>query len=53
MRWVWEVKGLGAAGRLMTPVLARMLGRRLDTAFANIKRVLDVEASATHMDDRV
>jgi len=27
MRWVWEV--------------ARMLGRRLDRMFANIKRVLD------------
>jgi ligand-binding SRPBCC domain-containing protein len=53
MRWSWEVKGQGAAGRLMTLVLARMLGRRLDTAFANIKRILEVEASAAHMDDRV
>jgi hypothetical protein len=53
MRWVWEVKGRGVAGRLMTLVLARMLGRRLDTAFANIKRILEGEASAAHMDDRV
>jgi hypothetical protein len=53
MRWVWEVKGRGAAGRLITPVLARMLGSRLEKAFANIKRVLEVEASATRMDDPV
>ena len=52
MRWSWEVKGRGAAGRLMTLVLARMLGRRLDTAFANIKRILEGEASAAHMDGR-
>jgi uncharacterized protein YndB with AHSA1/START domain len=54
MRWVWEVKPRGAAGRLMTPILARMLGRRLERAFTNIKRVLEGEAaSATRMDDRV
>jgi|SRR5215211_1671297 len=53
MRWVWEVKPRGAAGRLMKPVLARILGRRLDTAFANIKRVLEEEASAARRDDRV
>ena len=41
------------AGRLITPVLARMIGRRLATAFANTKRVLEVEASAVRMDDRV
>ena len=45
MRWVWEVKPRGAAGRLITLVLARMLGRRLGRAFANIKRVLEGEAS--------
>ena len=45
MRWLWEVKPRGAAGRLMTPVFARMLGRRLERAFANIKRVLEGEAS--------
>ena len=54
MRWSWEVKPRGAAGRLMTPVLARMLERRLESAFANIKRVLEGEAaSAARMDDRV
>jgi uncharacterized protein YndB with AHSA1/START domain len=49
MRWVWEVKSRGTAGKLTTPVLARMLGRRLDRAFANIKRVLegDVPAAPT------
>jgi hypothetical protein len=36
MRWSWEIKPRGAAGRLITPVLARMLGRRLDTAFATM-----------------
>jgi len=44
MRWVWEVKPRGAAGRLITPVLARMLGRRLERAFVNIKRVMEGEA---------
>jgi len=53
MRWVWEVKPRGAVGRLMAPVFARMLGRRLDRAFANIKRVLEGEVSATRMDDLV
>jgi hypothetical protein len=53
MRWSWEIKPRGAAGRLITPMLARMLGRRLDTAAANIKRVLEEEASAARMDDRV
>ena len=49
MRWVWEVKPRGTAGKLTTPVLARMLGRRLDRVFANIKRVLegDVPAART------
>jgi uncharacterized protein YndB with AHSA1/START domain len=53
MRWVWEVKPRGAAGRLMTPVLVRMLRRRLERAFANIKRVLEGEAFTARMDDRV
>jgi ligand-binding SRPBCC domain-containing protein len=49
MRWVWEIKPRGTAGKLTTPVLARMLGRRLDRVFANIKRVLegDVPAART------
>ncbi len=38
-----EVKPQGAADRLMAPVLARVLGRRLEGAFANIKRVLEGE----------
>jgi hypothetical protein len=38
---VWEVKPRGAAGRLMTPVFTSMLGRRLERAFANIKKVLE------------
>jgi hypothetical protein len=42
-----------APGRLIAPVLARMLGRRLETAFANIKRVLEGEAFATRMDDQL
>jgi hypothetical protein len=53
MRWVWEVKPRGVLGRLMTAVFARMPGRRLDTAFASIKRVLEREAFAARMDDRV
>jgi carbon monoxide dehydrogenase subunit G len=43
MRWEWEIKGRGSAGRLLVPVLARVLGRRLEKAFANIKRVLEGE----------
>src|SRR5215213_6906037 len=35
MRWSWEVKPRGTAGRLMTPVLARILEQRLERAFAN------------------
>ena len=46
MRWVWEVKPRGTVGKLTTPVLARMLGRRLDRAFANIKRVLEADVPA-------
>jgi len=53
MRWSWEVKPRGAVGRLMTPVFAHMLGWRLDMAFASIKRVLEGEAFAARMDDRV
>jgi hypothetical protein len=53
MRWVWEIKGRGTAGRLMMPVLSRMLGRRLEGAFANIKRILEGEVSAARMDDQV
>jgi hypothetical protein len=53
MRWAWEIKPRGAVGRLMAPVFARILGRRLDRAFAKIKRVLEGEAFAAHMDDRV
>ncbi len=53
MRWSWEVKPRGAAGRLIGPVFARMLGRRLERAFANIKRVLEGEAFAARTDDRV
>jgi carbon monoxide dehydrogenase subunit G len=54
MRWSWEVKPRGTAGRLMTPVLARILEQRLERAFANIKRILEGEAaSAARMDDRV
>jgi uncharacterized protein YndB with AHSA1/START domain len=53
MRWVWEVKGRGATGRLMVPVLTRMLASRLGTAFAYIKRVLERETEfAARMDDR-
>ena len=51
--WAWEVKGRGAAGRLMAPVLARILGRHLEEAFTNINKVLEVEASAVRTDDRV
>jgi ligand-binding SRPBCC domain-containing protein len=54
MRWLWEVKPRGAAGRLMTPVLARMLEQRLEKAFASIKIVLEGEAASTaRMNDRV
>jgi carbon monoxide dehydrogenase subunit G len=52
MRWVWEVKGRGLAGRLMVPLLARVLGRRLEGAFANIKRVLEGDASDARIDDQ-
>jgi hypothetical protein len=37
----------------MTPVLARMLGRRLERAFANIKRVLEGEAPAARTNERI
>jgi carbon monoxide dehydrogenase subunit G len=53
MRWEWEVKGRGTASRLMTPVLARVLGRRLERAFANIKRDLEGEAPAARTDERI
>jgi Polyketide cyclase / dehydrase and lipid transport len=41
MQWEWEVRPRGTAGRLLTPVLARMLTSHLEGAFANIKRVLE------------
>ena len=54
MRWVWEIKSRGLTGRLVAPILARMLGRRLEGAFANIKGISEGEAEfATRMDDRV
>jgi hypothetical protein len=54
MRWEWEVRSRGAAGRLMTPVLARVLWRRFESAFTNIKRVLEAEvASDARMDERL
>jgi hypothetical protein len=34
----------------MTPVLARVLTNRLEGAFANIKRVLESDASAARID---
>jgi len=53
MRWEWGVRPRGAVGRLMTPVLARVLTSRLEAAFANVKRVLEAEAaSAARMDER-
>ena len=52
MRWKWKVKGRGVLGSLMVPVLARMLGRRLERAFTNIKRVLESSASiSSRMDE--
>jgi hypothetical protein len=49
-----KVKARGAFGRLMTPVHARMLGRRLEGAFTSIKRVLEGHASASsRLDERV
>ena len=46
MRWVWEVKPHGTAGKLTTPVLTRMLRRRLDGAFANIKGLWEEDVPA-------
>jgi uncharacterized protein YndB with AHSA1/START domain len=40
LRWLWEVEPRGVF-KLLTPLLARMLGRRLDTVLANIKRLLE------------
>lgn len=53
MRWEWEVKGRGVLGRLMVPVLARMLGQRMQRAFTNIKRVLEGEVVTAGVDDQV
>jgi hypothetical protein len=53
MRWAWEMKGRGAAGRLMAPVLACILGRRLEETFTNINKVLEGEASTVRTDARV
>ncbi len=53
MRWEWEVRPRGTAGRLMVPVLAGVLGRRLSTALTNIKKVLEEEAFRARRDDRV
>jgi hypothetical protein len=54
MRWEWEVRPQGAVGRLMMPVMARVLTSRLEAAFANIKRVLEAEAaSAARIDERL
>jgi uncharacterized protein YndB with AHSA1/START domain len=54
MRWEWEVRPRGAVGRLMMPVMARVLTSRLEAAFANIKRVLEAEAaSAARIDERL
>jgi uncharacterized protein YndB with AHSA1/START domain len=40
LRLLWEVEPRGVF-KLMTPLLARMMGRRLDTVLANIKCVLE------------
>lgn len=40
MRWSWEVEPRGVF-KLMTSLLARMMGRRLDTVLANLKRLLE------------
>jgi uncharacterized protein YndB with AHSA1/START domain len=53
MRWEWEVRPRGAIGELMTPVLVRVLTNRLEGTFANIKGVLEREASAARMDERM
>jgi ligand-binding SRPBCC domain-containing protein len=54
MRWEWELRPRGAVGRLMMPVMARVLTSRLEPAFANIKRVLEAEAAfAAHIDERL
>jgi hypothetical protein len=50
MRWEWEVRPQGTLGRLMTPVLARLLASRLQGTFANIKRVLEGDVSAARID---
>src|SRR5207248_1671354 len=42
MRWLWEVEPRGVF-RPMPALLARMLGRRLDTVLANIKRLLEAQ----------
>ena len=53
MRWKWEVRPRGGAGRLVVPFSASMLGRRLDVAFTNIKSVLERDASAARKDERM
>ena len=42
MQWVWEVE-LRGLSKLMTPLVARTMGKRLDTVLANIKRLLEAQ----------
>jgi len=51
MRWEWEAEVRGVVGRLLVPVLAGVLGRRLERAFNNIKRTMEGGASARRTHD--
>ena len=45
MRWVWEMEPRGAF-KLLTPLVGRIMGRRLDTVLVNIKHVLEAKEAA-------
>jgi uncharacterized protein YndB with AHSA1/START domain len=42
MLWVWEVEPRGVF-KLMAPLFGPMMGKRLDTVLANIKRLLEAQ----------
>ena len=42
LRWVWEMEPRGAF-KLLTPLVGRIMGRRLDTVLTNIKHFLEAQ----------
>ena len=41
-RWIWELEARGLF-KLLSPLVARRMGRNLDTLLTNIKRLLEAE----------